>query len=114
DRAHEYGLKATGCKQRRGIVKHRKAWRIARLSGSNETHAEAAGGGKLRFRLRHGGDAARPRRAAAVRQVRQTFECGAGAAAVVDQRAEGAWPDMVAADQPQPVEPLCVAQTQWL
>ena len=66
--------------------------------------------GELALDLLHAGDADRPLRAAAPREIGQRVERRARAAAIVDQRAEGARADVLRADQPQPVEPLVVAE----
>src|SRR5262249_38532271 len=55
-------------------------------------------------------DAAGPHGAAAPRELGERLERGAGAAEMIDQEAERARPDVVAADEAQPVEPLLVAQ----
>ena len=53
----------------------------------------------------------RRRRAAAPRQRGQGVERGAGAAEVIEQGAERARPDILAADKAQPVEALVVGQS---
>ncbi len=49
-------------------------------------------------------------RAAAPCQFRQALECGSGTAAMIDERTEGARPDIVGSDQPQAVDPLGLGQ----
>src|SRR5262249_28080256 len=49
--------------------------------------------------------------AAAPGKLRQRFERLARAAIVVDERAEGARPNVLAANEPQPVDPLLVGET---
>jgi hypothetical protein len=79
---------ATHGEQRRSIVDHPQAVRSS-LSASKVTpNAFAAAAGKIG----------------------QRRERGAGAAAVIDQGAEGPRPDIVAADEAQPVEALFVGQ----
>jgi hypothetical protein len=51
-------------------------------------------------------DAGGAARAAAAGEIRQRRQRGACAAVVVDQRAEGARADIVAADEAKPIEPL--------
>jgi hypothetical protein len=55
-------------------------------------------------------DARRRGRAAAAGELRQRLERSARAAAMIDQGAEGAGADVVAADQPQPVQALLIGQ----
>ena len=38
---------------------------------------------------------------------------GAGSAEMIEQRAKGAWADILAADEPQRVEPLLIRQAYW-
>src|SRR5207253_1071211 len=82
--------------------------RIIGFAQGDERGAELGGGGKLALGVRPRADAAWPRRAAAPRQLRQGGKRGAGAAVMVDEGAERARPDMLAADQAQPVELLRV------
>jgi hypothetical protein len=49
-------------------------------------------------------------RAAAARQHRQGIDGGFRAAKFVDERAEGGGPDVLAADQPEPGEPLATVE----
>ncbi len=56
-------------------------------------------------------DLRRAAAAAAPRQCRQRIKRGARAAEMIDQCAEGARPDILAADKPQPVDPLLVGET---
>ena len=46
--------------------------------------------------------------AAAARQRWQRLKRRAGSAEMVEQRAKGAWADILTADEPQPVEPLLI------
>ena len=97
--------------QRRRVVDHPQPRRIVRLAERDEARrralraASSSRSASSREQMRAG-----PRRAAAPRQLRQRVERGARAAEMIDQVAEGARPDVVAADQPQPVEPLLVGQ----
>ena len=50
------------------------------------------------------------RSAAAPRQYRQAGKRGLGAAELIDERAEGGGPDILAADQPEPGKTLAVAE----
>jgi hypothetical protein len=49
-------------------------------------------------------------RAAALRQRGERLERGPRAAKMIDQRAKGARPDILAANKSQPVDPLLIAQ----
>ena len=97
--------------QRRRVVDHAQPDRVVRLAERDQRNAEPRRRGELALGLVA---AAQPRgllRAAAPRHVRQRLKGGTGAAEVIEQRAEGARPDILAADETQPVEPLRVGQT---
>ena len=96
--------------QRRRIVERRQPRRIAVLAGREPGDAELAARGELGLRLVHAADAPRSRRAAAARQIRQPLQRGTRRAEVIDQRTEGARPDIVGADQPQAVDPVSLGQ----
>ena len=106
----EHGALPAHGDQRRGVVDHLQARRIVRLPERDQAHAKRAGGLQLALgvgtRIDAGG-----RGAAAPRQIRHRLERRARAAVMVDERAEGARADIVAADELQPVEPLLVGQT---
>ena len=85
--------------------------RIVGLAERDEAGTDPFGGGDLPLGLFAAADAQRPCRAAATRQIRQRRERGPGATAMIDEGAESARPDILAADEAQPVEPLAVAQT---
>ena len=96
--------------QRRRVVDHPQPRRIVRLAERDQRDAEPARSGELALGVRARVDANGlwlRRRAA---PVRQRVEGGARAAAMIDQAAEGARSDVVAADEAQPVEPLLVGQ----
>jgi hypothetical protein len=84
--------------------------RIIRLAQRQQGHAEPLGRSELALGVLARVDARGPRRAAAAGEIGQGREGGAGSAAVINQGAEGARPDMVAADEAQPVEALFVGQ----
>jgi hypothetical protein len=69
---------------------------------------DALGGLKLGLGLSLGEHADREA-AAAARQGRQGVERCLGAAELIDQGAEGCRADILAADQPEPAQPLAVA-----
>jgi hypothetical protein len=96
--------------QGRRVVDHLQPQRIVGLAEGNEGRAERARGAQLALGLLDRIDARRPRCAAAARQLGQRLEGCARAATMVDERAEGARTDVLAPDQPQPVEPLLFGQ----
>ena len=97
--------------QRRRIVDHPQPRRIIRLAERDEARRRCAarrsssGSASAREQIRPGA-CAPPRRARSGSAV----ERRARAAEMIDQGAEGARPDIVAADQAQPVEPLVVGE----
>ena len=107
----QHGGIAADREEGRGVVDDLEMGRIVRLAERDEAGADARGGGDLPLRFRAGVDPQRPRRAATPRQLRQRRERRTGATAVIDEGTEGARPDILAADEAQPVEPLAVAQT---
>ena len=83
---------------------------IIRLAQRQQGHAERLRRRHLALGVLARVDARGTPRAAAAGKIGQRRERGAGATAVIDQGAEGARPDMVAADEAQPVEALFVGQ----
>jgi hypothetical protein len=51
--------------------------------------------------------------AAAARQCRQRLERRACSAKMVEQRAKGAWADILTANEAEPIEALLIRQTYW-
>ena len=102
-------LAAHGQKRRR-IVDHLQARRIIGLAERDEGDAARLARPSIRRRRLRRADARRAGGAAAAGERRQRIERGARAAVIIDQIAEGARADIVAADQAQPVEPLLLAQ----
>jgi hypothetical protein len=100
--------RAAHAEQRRRSVKCGQPWRIAGLARRDQADAELPAACKFAAGLGFATDAARTRRAAAPREIRQPLQRGAGAAEMAHQRTERPRPDMIAADQPQPVDPLGV------
>ena len=98
-------------KQRRRIVDHLQARRIIRLAERDQFDAARAAPPSIRAAASSREQMRDARGAAAARERGQGVERGARAAVMVDQVAEGARPDIVAADEPQPVEPLLVGQS---
>jgi hypothetical protein len=111
DRRHgERGQMATHRDERRRVIDHLQALRIAGFANGDERHAEVLCGFELtlgRFPRKD----LRRRCAAATRQRGQGLERGAGAAEVIDEGAECARSNVLTADEAQPVEPLLVGQT---
>ncbi len=93
-----------------GIVDQREPWRIAVLIGREQGNTDPATRLDFTFGFGERADFAGSAGAAAPRQFRKALKGGFGAAAMIDERAKGARPDMFAADQPQPVDALGVAQ----
>src|SRR5262249_10973845 len=52
--------------------------------------------------------------AASARQIRQRRERRTRSAEMIEQRAKGARPHILAADEAEPIDPLLIAQTYWL
>jgi hypothetical protein len=103
------GLAAHG-KKRRGVVDHLQPARIVGLPQRDESDAEGFRRLELALGVLAGVDADGTARAAAAGEIGQRRQRRAGAAVMVDQRAEGAWADIVAADEAKPIEPLLLAQ----
>ena len=86
--------------------------RIFRLAEGDKSHAELPRRVELPLDLLDRGHADRARRAAAPREFGQRLERRPRAAAIVEKRAKGARPDVLRADEPQPVEPLFVGESR--
>jgi len=97
-------------KKRRGVVDHLQPARIIGLPKRHEGDAEGFRRLELPLGVLAGMDAGGAARAAAAGEIRQRRQRGACAAVVVDQRAEGARADIVAADEAKPIEPLLVGR----
>ena len=96
--------------KRRRAVDLAQGRRIVRLADADEAGAETMGAGKLLFRFGHGwrrGSRGWSRRA---RQFGQHFKRRFGRAEMIDEVAKGRGADIVAADQPQPGNPLSFRQ----
>jgi hypothetical protein len=107
--AQHLGL-AAHAEERRRVVDHPESRRIAGLAQRHERNAEPRRGFDLALGFGHRTDAPGSGRAAAAGQFWQRVERGAGGAVVIEQGAEGAGTDILAADQLQPVEPLPVRE----
>src|SRR6202451_3517673 len=97
-------------KQRRRVVDHLQALRIAGFADGDERDAQFLRG----FDLLLGCFARKYLRRSpttAPRQRGQRLERGAGAAEVIDERAKRPRSDVLTADETQPVEPLLVGQS---
>ena len=89
------------------MVDHLQPVWIMRLAACDQGNAKFAASLELSFGLFAGANLRRAG-AAAARQRRQRLKRGAGSAEMIEQRAKGAWADILAADEPQPVEPLLI------
>ena len=110
-RPRQRGDAAAHRDERRRAVDLRQAKRIGGFAGGDELRAELLRGFDLARRVGARADADRTRRSAAPRQIGQGAQRRPRAAVALEQRGEGARPDILAADQPQPVEPLLVGQS---
>ena len=100
--------------QRRRIVDHLQALRIVGLADGDERDVELSRGVRSHARPRRANKSAARAAAATARQRGQRLERRAGAAEMIDQGAKRARPDILAADQPQPVDALLVGQANAL
>jgi hypothetical protein len=96
--------------QGRRVIDHPQAGRIAGLAERHEAHARGPCRLDLALGLRPQAGARRSARAAAAREVRERGERRLRATELIDQRAESQWPDILAANKTQPVEPLVIGQ----
>ena len=95
--------------ERRRVIDHLQAFRIAGFADGDERHAELLRG--FDFLLgRFARTNLRRSSAAPPRQRGQGLERGARAAEMIDEGAECARPDILAADKAQPVEALFVGE----
>ena len=113
-RVRQYGELAAHRQQRRRVVDHLQPRRIIRLAERDEFDAACARGFQFGFGVLARTDAGRRRSAAAPGERGQGGQRGTRAAVVIDEVAEGARPDIVGADEAQPVEPLFLAQSRPL
>src|SRR5262249_47466097 len=107
-RPRQRGGIATHGKQRRRVVDFGEPRRIGGLVQRDKLHPERAGGGKLALGLGTRTDSHVA--AAAAREIGQLRERRGGAAAVAKEAAETARPDVLAADEPQPVNALVISE----
>ncbi len=110
DRPLQRIRRAANAEQRWCVVDFGQPLRITMFAGRNQANAKSCAVGDLPFGLRRSADPADPRCAAATSQVGQGAERGPRAAEMPEQRMKRARADILAADQPQPVEPLRVGQ----
>ena len=80
--------------------------RIAGFVRRDQADADLLARGEFGPRILLAADPPRTRRAAAPRQIGQPLQRRARIAEMIEQRTKGARTDIVAADQPQPVDPL--------
>jgi hypothetical protein len=96
-------------KQRRRVIDHLQAFRIAGFADGDERNAKLLRGFDLTLD-RFARTNLRRSSAAAPRQLGQGLERRAGAAEMIDEGAKRARPDVLAADEAEPVEPLLVGE----
>ncbi len=96
--------------ERRRCVAMAEPGRIERLADADEDGAELLHRRHLVLGLRQARDLDRARGAAAAGKVGDAVERGLGRAEVIDQPAKGRGPDIFAADQAEPRQPLLVGQ----
>jgi hypothetical protein len=101
---------STDRNERRRVVDHLQTERIIGLPQRHEGGAEFVGGRDLALGLRAGENLRRRAGAAAAGERRQRLECGTGAAEMIDEGAKRAWADILAANEPQPIDPLQVLE----
>jgi len=89
-------------------LRHLQPARIIGFADRDERSAELARGFEFPLGLVTGIDLWSGTAAAAAREPRQRVECGARAVEMINQSAERARADILAADEPQPVDPLLV------
>ena len=115
-RRGQRGGMAADRQQRRRIVDHRQPLRIIRLAHGNDRDAEFFRRRDLALGLGARTDFRREIAwcicATAAGERRQRFQRRARPAEMIDQRPERARPDILAADQPQPIDPLLVGQPE--
>jgi hypothetical protein len=98
------------CNERRRVVDCLQGARIVRLAQRNETDAAPPRGGKLTLGLFDGRHPDGARCAAAAGEIGQRRKRRPGAAEPIEQGAKRARPDILAADQAQPVKALLIGQ----
>jgi hypothetical protein len=103
-------LAADGEKRRR-IIDRRKPHGIGGFTERDISDAAARAGRKFALGIRPRRNTHKPRRAAATRELGQCVKRCARIAEPVKQHPEGARPDVVAADQTEPIDALLVGKT---
>src|SRR6185437_15480587 len=106
----QHRKRTTDAEQRRRALQCGEPRRIAGLAWRDQADAKLAAAREFTAGLVLAADTARTRRAAAPREIGQPLQRRTRAAEMTDQRMECTRPDMVAADQPQPVDPLGIGQ----
>ena len=103
-------LSAAHRQEGRRIVDHAQARWVVELAQRDPFDPERYGRGEFALGLCRRADACRPGRPAAAGQFGQRREGRPCSAIVVDQGAEGAGTDVLAADEAKPVDPLLIGQ----
>jgi hypothetical protein len=114
DRPGERRSDAGDRDERRRIVDRLEQGRIVRFAECDQCQPKRAGRVELALGLRARAYASRARRPAAARQFGQRLDGGARTAEMFDEGVKRARPDILAADEAQPIEPLLVAQAAAL
>jgi hypothetical protein len=109
-RPHQAVWRTAHAEQRRRIVERRQPRWIAGFAGRDQRDADPFGRSDLSPRFLLAADPLGTRRAATPHQIGQPLQRCARIAEVVDERVKGARPDIVAADQPQGVDPVGVGE----
>ena len=109
-RPRQRGEIAAHREQRRRVVDLGEPLRIGVFASATKRNAELPAASISRSASARGSDADGARGAAAAGKFGQRFDRRARIAVLTQQPSEGARPDIVAADQPQPVEPLFVGE----
>jgi len=110
----QHGRMAAHRHERRGVIDHLQAAGIIGLAERNEGHAGRVRRLELALGILARGDATRTFGAAAAGEFGDRRQGRARPAVMIDQRAECARADIVAADQAQPIEPLLVVEPHAL
>ena len=100
------GSLAAHGEQRRRVIDGRELRRIFVLAKGEECDPHPVGCRKLPLRVLARANPHRSPGAAAPGKIGQRFKCGAGAAAVIDERAKGARTDVLGTDEAEPVKAL--------
>jgi hypothetical protein len=105
ERHRQHASMAADREQRRGVIDHLQTLRIVGLAECHQRNAELGAGFNFPLGLLTRANLRTAGAAATARQPRQGFECRARPAEMIEQRPKSARPDILASNEPQPVEP---------